>query len=106
MFDSNLDKIVLSFRGTNGVFDIQNVLANINMSKMSIIDGTMMKVHNGYLDAYLKINSSTILTLRSLQDRYPRAGILITGYSMGGALAQLAAYFLHKELMGFSLKDV
>ena len=89
-YSSNQNRIVLSFRGTNGA-DLQNWMTNLNGLKSDFPGVSGAQAHRGFLNAYNAIAGNIRTELRSLISSFRTAEILVTGHSLGGALANLAA---------------
>ena len=75
------DAVLLSFRGTEALGDW---LANLNILGTSRPYG---KVHRGFLGAFQVVEQQ----LTSILDRFSGRRVLLTGHSLGGALALVAA---------------
>ena len=56
------------------------------------------QVHRGFFNAYNAIAGNIRSELRTLIHAFPRAEILVTGHSLGGALATIAAADLRGSL--------
>lgn len=75
------DATVVAFRGTENLGDW---LGNLNLLSTSRSYG---KVHRGFLGAFQVVDAK----LRSVLSRFPGKPLLLTGHSLGGALATVAA---------------
>lgn len=49
------------------------------------------RVHSGFYSAYEAIADDVVKQMKIYVNKYPSASILITGHSLGGALATFAA---------------
>ena len=84
--------ILLSFRGS---VDTKNWIANLG-SAMSTYPGCSgCHVHTGFYVAYKSVSSSVRQAIANLQNQHRGAPIVITGHSLGGAMAILSALDLH-----------
>lgn len=92
------DTIVLSFTGTESFKDISSIL-KLNKKRVNI-DDISLKIHKGFLLAYLSLHEEIQKVLDSIEgiDK-----IHFTGHSMGGAMANIALLFNHKN---FKYKSV
>ncbi|ETV85361.1 hypothetical protein, variant [Aphanomyces astaci] len=61
-------------------------------SRVPVLNLALPRVHSGFWKAYAAVRSDLKETLRLLLDDHPDLTLYITGHSMGGALAVLAAY--------------
>ena len=86
---ANRDAIVLAFRGTD---DVADWLTNLNVVQ---IEDHGALVHRGFSQALTAVWPRIETTLQSLLDRHSRK-ILVTGHSLGGALATLAALCIQR----------
>ena len=97
------DIISVNFRGTQGLTALTNWLVNVDAWKHDFPcpdapAGLTCKVHSGFRDSYDGLVVAGLLAeLRSLIDEvttaseaYPR--VILTGHSLGGAMATIAAY--------------
>jgi len=97
------DIISVNFRGTQGLTALTNWMVNVDAWKHDFPcpdapAGLTCKVHSGFRDSYDGLVVAGLLAeLRSLIDEvttaseaYPR--VILTGHSLGGAMATIAAY--------------
>lgn len=84
--------IVVAFRGSSSVRDW---LTNAQFGMEDLFwatDDHCARVHRGFLEAFESVNVAVLAAVRELLQKFPSAEIYITGHSLGGALAMLAAY--------------
>ena len=87
------DYVVGAFRGTD---QIQDWLDNV---KVSSTEGALGKVHSGFYNAMLDVWKrqpmwERIQVLRQSDNNQPKKPLWLTGHSLGGAMATLAAAWL------------
>ena len=90
-YDPDQDMIVIAFRGSNGM-DYKNWYTNFHGAPISFneLEFPGAKIHEGFYTAYSAIRDQVRNTARKLLSEHPTAKFLITGHSLGGALATLA----------------
>jgi hypothetical protein len=80
--------VVVAFRGTASRSDIRTDLqARLNVARVAV-DGRAVRVHSGFYCAFRKVETK-LRDLLLAQD--PAKAIYLTGHSLGGALALVAA---------------
>eukprot|EP01025_Chloroclados_australasicus_P036388 TRINITY_DN3709_c0_g3_i1.p1 TRINITY_DN3709_c0_g3~~TRINITY_DN3709_c0_g3_i1.p1 ORF type:complete len:845 (-),score=70.90 TRINITY_DN3709_c0_g3_i1:314-2827(-) len=104
----NTQTIVISFRGSlqrqNWINDLRAWQTPHPPKRGSRIRGTQPRVHNGFLRAWTtnKFNEEVLNFVKALtqdQNRKENSNILVTGHSLGGALAQLAAFDIKRHCL-------
>ncbi|GLD93593.1 hypothetical protein PINS_up002185 [Pythium insidiosum] len=64
------------------------------LAKIPILNMALPRVHSGFWNAYASVRGELREVIRLVLDENPGVAVYITGHSMGGALAVLAAYDL------------
>lgn len=93
-YDVTTNSIVVSWRGTDNNL---NWIENMDF-KLIDYQGSFRcvncKIHEGFWNAYWSVHTDTHDKVKVLADKYPNAQIIITGHSLGGALAIVGSIFL------------
>ncbi len=80
--------VVVAFRGTASRSDIRtDIQARLNVARVAV-DGRPVRVHSGFYCAFRKVEAKLRDLLLALD---PDKAIYLTGHSLGGALALVAA---------------
>jgi predicted lipase len=87
-YSPDIGKIVIAFRGS---VDISNWILNLKTARTSYPLCSGCSVHIGFNQGFESVKSQVEANLNSLQALYRNAKIAITGHSLGGALAVMAA---------------
>jgi hypothetical protein len=87
--DKEEDQILVGFRGT--INKIQQWASNLDAVYTRWSVG---KVHSGFYDRFNEIKIPTLSFLKKARQHLPDADIIISGHSMGGAVATLFASYL------------
>jgi predicted lipase len=88
-YDSYSESLFIAFRGS---VNIQNWIDNIQISKITPYNDTSIGVSKGFYKAYNSIKPDLFDNMPNLVDKYNTRRILLTGHSLGAALATLMAY--------------
>ncbi|KAL4172870.1 hypothetical protein KRP22_008031 [Phytophthora ramorum] len=86
------DALVVAFRGS---MDVTNWLDNLTFLKRRAytqFPGVM--VHEGFYWAYRSVATQVLATLHKLRQLHPHASLIVTGHSLGGAVAAICAFEL------------
>ncbi|KAF1778809.1 Alpha/Beta hydrolase fold [Phytophthora cactorum] len=86
------DALVVAFRGS---MDVTNWLDNLTFLKRRAyaqFPGVM--VHQGFYWAYRSVAPQVLDTLHKLRKEHPHASLMVTGHSLGGAVAAICAFEL------------
>jgi hypothetical protein len=92
--NKNLKLIVLSYRGTD---DLENWLYDLDVWFTSAgLSGknSNAEIHPGFNDMAMSLLSQTTSSLKSAIGKYPDYKIVLTGHSLGGAIAALIGFNL------------
>ncbi|KAI9294432.1 alpha/beta-hydrolase, partial [Neoconidiobolus thromboides FSU 785] len=95
--DATKKQIILSFRGSS---NIQNWLGNLNLifTNYNVNNGgSDIQVHAGFKDGINALYPKFSPLLKSLVASHPDYKLIITGHSLGGALATLASIEIQKN---------
>ena len=110
-FDSGMNAIVVAFRGTN---NNQNWKQNLNTfvpkgpyiyKRNGIEFQSKTVVHRGFFKSYMSVRDGIMASVAELLQKDPDRGLVITGHSLGGAMATLSALDLAIEFPDIPKKN-
>ncbi|OQS00692.1 lipase [Thraustotheca clavata] len=89
------DRIIVAFRGS---MDVKNWLDNLTFTKTQPWKNhPNVYVHQGFFWVYESIGKELITALNQVRKEYPKAPIVMTGHSLGAAIAAIATIDLHEQ---------
>lgn len=86
--DPGKEKVVVSYRGSSNIL---NWITNIRFLLCDSPISSSAKAHCGFQDAYDELRSDTELAVASALAANPGYGLVVTGHSLGGSVAAIAA---------------
>jgi len=93
--DDSRKEIVVAYRGSMELGDafvnLQIVMTPLQSKGLNATVVGDAKVHTGFLGAYNVVADTTLSTVKSQLALYPAYAVVVTGHSLGGAVASLAA---------------
>jgi hypothetical protein len=82
---------VVVFRGS---YSVRNWIANLEIDLVDTPICSSCKIHDGFNQAFLQHQSAVVDAVNSAREAYPSYALVITGHSLGGAVATITgAYF-------------
>lgn len=85
--------IVVAFRGS---IDITNWIDNFTFTKKRAYkDFPNVKVHQGFYWAYRSVATQVLPAVRKQLKIHPNASVMVTGHSLGAAVAAICTFELH-----------
>ncbi|KAI7872515.1 lipase [Spinellus fusiger] len=96
-------EIQLVFRGS---LTIPNWVANLSFFKKRYPPVANANVHSGFYDAYMTSQSTVVSVILDQLNKYPSYRVLVSGHSLGGALATFATLDLYQRDMRLSNRNL
>ncbi|XP_046858556.1 mono- and diacylglycerol lipase-like [Xenia sp. Carnegie-2017] len=85
--ENTREVIVVSFQGSDGPLDW---FRNLKFFKQRYSSCQRCKIHTGFFEAYSPLRDEMLKKVNNFYQEHPKK-VLVTGYSLGGAMATLAA---------------
>ncbi|KAJ7164215.1 Alpha/Beta hydrolase protein [Mycena filopes] len=99
--DDARSEIVLTFRGT---LTPRDVLTDLRAYMVALKSFPAVRVHKGFLTSFKSVARKVLAAVAAEHQEYPTYTIIVTGHSLGGALASLAAPTLKAKLPSADIK--
>jgi hypothetical protein len=91
-FSALYDAVVVAFRGS---MDVSNWIDNLTFfKKRAYAQFPGVMVHEGFYWAYRSVAADVLTRVTALRQQHPHAPVLVTGHSLGGAVAAICAFEL------------
>jgi len=88
-YNSPYNAIFVGFRGSS---NIQNWLDNLQVQLVKPYNDTQIEVEHGFYKIYSALDQKIYTIIDNLRLKYDTNNILVTGHSLGGAIATLFAF--------------
>jgi predicted lipase len=91
-YSHSLASIVVAYRGS---VDVMNWIDNLTFYKKNAYKRFPdISVHQGFYWVYKSVASKVLMQVGQLRKKYRNSSLLVTGHSLGGAVAALSAFEL------------
>jgi len=98
-YDKQASQIVVSFRGSSNIVDWLDDLTYNQVPYPGVENGM---IHQGFYDAWEEVYDEVMSATKTLMNDHKGTTILVTGHSLGAAMAQIAAMDVKKYASSIS----
>lgn len=88
-YNARYESIFIGFRGSS---NIRNWIDNLHVSKIAPYEDTRILVEKGFYHVYNALRPEVYKVLNNLTGKYNTTNILLTGHSLGGAIATMFSF--------------
>jgi hypothetical protein len=88
-YNTDFNRLFVSFRGST---DLLNWIDDIQIRRIQPYNDSTVEVEQGFYKAYQYLKPTIHTQLAALRDQYQTRQLLLTGHSLGAALATVMAY--------------
>ena len=93
-YDPDPDAIVVVLRGSLSIRDWLNNLNYFKTIAYGNLGCSKCHVHRGFLEAFQALEGGILSSLKTLQSKHPHSAVIVTGHSLGAAMAAHTAIAL------------
>ncbi|TNV76611.1 hypothetical protein FGO68_gene5194 [Halteria grandinella] len=94
-YNKDNNEVVVAFRGS---VNVENWITNMNFLQMQYPGHGSAAVHRGFYEAFMAVEGQVMTSLGAILAQHPSARVVITGHSLGAALATFAAVHIKEQL--------